>query len=72
MSLEPLIKTQNLTERRVNNQFSELETQIAALSQVFNQNGTKQHCQCDICGSTVQNQRSLHQHRRTNHLPQST
>ena len=72
VALEPLIKNQTQSERRVNCQFSDLETQIAAISQVLNQNTFNQQFQCDLCRRAFQNHRSLQNHRRTCHQPYLT
>ena len=66
-ALEPIINNQNLSESRVNNQLSVLETHVATLSQVLNQNRIDQEFKCDLCGRTFKNQQSLQNHARTNH-----
>ena len=71
-ALEPVINNQTESERRVHNLFSDLESQVASLSQVLNSSTTNVQFHCDLCGKIFQNQQSLQNHRRTSHRPHPT
>ena len=72
-ALEPFVRSQSQSERRVSEQFSFIEEQIATIAEVLKSNKSNhQPFQCDQCDRVFPNQRSLQNHRKTIHLPNPT